>query len=280
MKNLLEILNRKPKLYEQTEQNMWDDPHISKGMLEAHLNDSLDSATRNLNFVETSVNWISSMFPSHSYPHILDLGCGPGIYTEMFDQKGYQVSGIDISKRSIEYARTSAHTSGVEIDYVQGDYTNLNINEKYDIITLIYCDFGVLSTEVRWQLLCNIYDALLPNGVFIFDVFKPCKYKDIEENKTYEIQHHGFWTEQDGIVFQNFYRYEEDHTYLNQYVIVSKDNEIHRYNVWEHTFEMEELIELLTQVGFQNLKFYGDVAGAMHNEKDETLCVIARKGSS
>ncbi|HBL50563.1 MAG TPA: class I SAM-dependent methyltransferase, partial [Firmicutes bacterium] len=31
-------LLRKPKLYEKTQEKLWNDPHISKGMLEAHLN--------------------------------------------------------------------------------------------------------------------------------------------------------------------------------------------------------------------------------------------------
>ncbi len=36
-KNLSSLL-KKPALYERTPEKFWNDPHISKGMLEAHLN--------------------------------------------------------------------------------------------------------------------------------------------------------------------------------------------------------------------------------------------------
>lgn len=66
-------------------------------MLKAHLNPDLESATRKLDFLEQSANWISDTLPPSSYKRLLDLGCGPGIYAEFFDAKGYQVTGLDIS---------------------------------------------------------------------------------------------------------------------------------------------------------------------------------------
>ena len=100
MDKLLSFLQVKPKLYEKTQYNIWDNDYVSKGMLQAHLDESLDSASRNIKFVNKSVNWISELFPPTKYHNLLDLGCGPGIYTERFYNRGYYVTGIDISKRS------------------------------------------------------------------------------------------------------------------------------------------------------------------------------------
>ena len=55
--------------------------------------------------------------------NLLDLGCGPGIYAELFYQYGYQVTGIDLSKRSISYAQASAKQKGFDIIYLRSDYT-------------------------------------------------------------------------------------------------------------------------------------------------------------
>ena len=137
---------QKPDMYAPSTARFWDDNHISKGMLEAHLNLSIDSATRNLDFVQRSVGWISSVAPTEKYPRLLDLGCGPGIYAELFYDAGYQVTGVDLSKRSIEYAQRSAETKGKHITYKICDYLLLNYQNQFDIATLIYCDFGVLST--------------------------------------------------------------------------------------------------------------------------------------
>lgn len=183
MNELLEKLMIRPKLYEQSEANIWSDPHISKGMLKAHLNEDLESATRKLDFVRKSATWISQKLPPHQYHNLVDLGCGPGIYTELFYQQGYQVTGIDLSKRSIEYAKNTAVKKDLIINYLHGDYTVYPFSNHYDLATLIYCDFGVFPTAVRRQLLTKIYNLLSDNGALLFDVFTPLKYLNLEEHK-------------------------------------------------------------------------------------------------
>ena len=73
MDKLLSFLQVKPKLYEKTQYNIWDNDYVSKGMLQAHLDESLDSASRNIKFVNKSVNWISELFPPTKYHNLLDL---------------------------------------------------------------------------------------------------------------------------------------------------------------------------------------------------------------
>ncbi|EOS51741.1 hypothetical protein C809_01201 [Lachnospiraceae bacterium MD335] len=97
-------LFKKPPLYAKTEIPFWDDEHISLQMLNAHLNPNYDGASRKLEFIEKSVDWISKILPSENYPSVLDIGCGPGLYTERYAKKGYRVVGVDFSHRSINYA--------------------------------------------------------------------------------------------------------------------------------------------------------------------------------
>lgn len=54
MNKKLLVFSQKPKLYEASSKKFWNDEHISKGMLEAHLNPIWDAATRNHNFVSKS----------------------------------------------------------------------------------------------------------------------------------------------------------------------------------------------------------------------------------
>lgn len=87
---------KRPELYAKSTAKFWDDEHISKGMLEAHLNPDWEAATRKLDFVNASVDWITKVAPVSQYTKLLDLGCGPGIYAEKFYQKGYEVTGVDL----------------------------------------------------------------------------------------------------------------------------------------------------------------------------------------
>lgn len=276
MKKIFTLLNKKPPLYSQGSHQLWENPHISKGMLKAHLDENLDSATRNLQSVKTSVHWITETLPPCDYPTLLDLGCGPGIYTELFYEKGYQVSGLDISKNSIQYARNSAKQKDYQITYTCNNYIHVKLDKKYHLITLIYCDFGVLSSTDRTLLLKKIYDALLPGGAFVFDVFTSLKYIDMQEYKDWEYSDEGFWYDKPHINIHAFFRYDEQNTYLNQHVIIGEE-ELCTYHIWEHTFTKEELLHDLQLAGFHDISFYQSIAGGECQLDDETICVIAKK---
>lgn len=84
-------LFKKPPLYTKTEIPFWDDEHISLQMLNAHLNPDYDGASRKLEFIEKSVDWISKILPSEHYPSVLDIGCGP-----VFILSDMQKSGIGL----------------------------------------------------------------------------------------------------------------------------------------------------------------------------------------
>jgi 2-polyprenyl-3-methyl-5-hydroxy-6-metoxy-1,4-benzoquinol methylase len=104
MINTLFHLLQKPALWQRSDEPFWDDEHISKGMLEAHLNPDWDAASRKHSYIDSSVKWLSSLIPANG--KILDLGCGPGLYAKRFSDMGYTVTGMDFSKRSIAYAKS------------------------------------------------------------------------------------------------------------------------------------------------------------------------------
>ena len=266
----------RPRLYEKSSAPFWDDPHISRGMLQAHLNPDLESATRTLAFVQKSVDWISDTVPAAEYPRLLDLGCGPGIYAEMFDDAGYRVTGIDLSKRSIEYARQSAKEKGKDISYECGSYLTMEFREEFDVATLIYCDFGVLSTQQRAVLLGKIHRALRPGGRLLFDVFTPRQYDGQKECTDWVYEASGFWSPEPYLCLNALYRYEAESTFLRQHIVVT-DDAVNCYNVWEHTFTKEELARDLAVAGFEVGGFYDDIAGAAESDHGKQLCVIAHR---
>ncbi len=86
---------------------MWTDEYISTQLLETHLNQATDLASRKESTISSTMEWILQKVPGNRMS-ILDLGCGPGLYTERLAQKGHIVTGIDFSENSISHARKSA----------------------------------------------------------------------------------------------------------------------------------------------------------------------------
>jgi SAM-dependent methyltransferase len=276
MFNELEKYTTKPKLYAPSTNKFWDDEHISKGMLAAHLNPNWDAATRKPEFLDKSVNWISKIAPPSQYKLLLDLGCGPGLYAERFNSAGYAVTGVDFSKRSIAYAEEQTLLNKSKIEYHYQNYLTIDYMEQFDVITLIYCDYPALSVTDRLVLLRKVYQALRPNGKFIFDVFTPLMRKP-ESRSWYYSEEGGFLSEKPHICLDSVYQYDdEDKTELRQSIVITEET-VDCYNIWDHFFTRETLLSEIQTAGFKAFEFYGDIAGKEYSDAGETICGVFTK---
>lgn len=268
---------KKPQLYLESSSKFWDDEHISKGMLEAHLNPQWDAASRKHEFIDNSVEWITTVVPCEKYKKVLDLGCGPGLYTQRLAEIGYLVTGIDFSKRSIEYAKQEAIKKCITIEYIYKNYMEINYKEEFDLITLIYCDFGVLPHKQREILLKKIYSAMKIGGKFIFDVFTPNNYEGKSESNTWYLNEgSGFWKSKTHLCIQAHYIYENN-IRLDQYVIIDKEGNTDVYRNWDHYYTRDTIISELKEAGFEKIEIYSDVTGKEYDEKSKTICIVVEK---
>ncbi len=275
IKNMIKFIN-KPKVYEKGVKLFWEDEYISKQLLKAHLNPEIDSASRNLKFVEQSSKWIYSIAPSLTYRKLLDLGCGPSLYTERFCKLGYEVTGMDISKKSIKYAEEIRKKENLNIRYINNNYLNMDFKDEFDLITLIYCDYGALSKEDRKILLRKIYKGLKTSGRLMLDVFSINKYNNILEYKEWDIaQKNGFWSNESYIELKSIYKYP-DNIVLEQYIIIT-DNNINNYYIWTSYYTKEKLIEEMEEVGFKVIDIYSNLKGEVFSSESETISIVVEK---
>lgn len=237
---------------------MWTDPHISKQLLQIHLNPEIDLASRKRVTIEKTINWIFGQVPDKELS-ILDLGCGPGLYTQQMAQKGHRVTGVDFSKNSINYAIAQAKAKNLEINYINKNYLNLDLPENtFDLVMMIYTDLGVLLPDERIQLLSKIEKALKPGGTFIFDVLND---KDLDKKvspKNWEVAEQGFWRNSRYLALSDSFFYEEQKVILNQH-IVADDEKTNVYRFWTHFFSIEDINQILQPFGFEEIEFFDAV---------------------
>ncbi len=265
-----------PTLYEATKGEFWNDEYISAQMLKAHLSPNLDSASRKMSFIERSAGWIKTVMPPDQYPHLLDIGCGPGLYAERFTGSGYCVTGVDFSLRSIEYAQLSAQRQNLDIDYIYQDYLDLNLDKTFDTATMIYCDYGALSPTNRKILLQKVYKQLNAGGKFLLDVFSSAAYEQFAEEKTWTVENQGgFWRADSYIELQRRLKYPPNTT-LEQYTIISKE-QTQNYYIWNSYFSRERLTAEVQDAGFKVCAVFGDVSGARYDLDSLTLAVVLEK---
>lgn len=273
--NLLSYLKQKPVEYEKSTAKFWDDDHISKHMLEAHLNPDIEAASRQHSFIKDSARWITSKVKKSSSSKLLDLGCGAGIYAQEFAALGFSVTGIDFAKRSVDYAMSQAILHNTPITYHYQSYLEMQYENEFDLITLIFCDFGVLPPDDRALLLKKIRAALKPGGTLILDGFTEKHYDSFAEGRTVVYEDTGFWSSAPYMCITTNYRYDDNKTYLEQY-LVATEKQINCYNIWNHAFDRVSLCAELEIAGFAEFQFYKNVCGECLSDDDTTICVVTK----
>lgn len=271
-------INTRPSLFQYyTADELWTDEHTSKKMLEYHLNDSVDLSSRKKSFIDRSVQWIVSHFGVNSQTSIADFGCGPGLYTTQFAEKNASVTGIDFSERSIRYAKEVAKQKELSINYVQQNYLEYETEERYDLITMIFCDFCALSPSQRKTLLSKFHELLKPEGAVLLDVHSLNVFDNRQEVATYEYnQLDHFWSSDDYYGFLNTFKYQEEKVTLDKYTIIEKTRTRVVYN-WLQYFSRDSLREELEGSGFKIEELYSDVAGSAFSPESPDIAVVARK---
>lgn len=141
---------------------------------------------------------------------------------------------------------------------------------------MIYCDYGALSTIDRKNVMEKIYQHLKSGGKFLLDVFSMVKYKYFVEKQTWENCHKGgFWSREEYIALNGFYKYSDNVT-LEQITVISQ-NEVMPYHIWNTYFTKDTLTREAKDVGFKVCEVFSDVMGTPYSEKSLTIAILLEK---
>lgn len=277
--NLFSIFSQplKPPLFEPGEPRFWDDPYISKSMLEAHLNQTHDGASRkNAEIEKTVCHLVTSGFLKTG-DRVLDLGCGPGLYSSRLCLEGMKVTGIDISRRSIDYARAQAERDGHDIDYICADFFNIDYEGIFDAVLQVYGEICTFSDEKRDMLLSLVRRALKDDGIFIFDVStRELRMREGLKNRWY-FSEGGFWRPGRHFVLEEGFDYPENDTWLNQYIIADEDGTVKVYRLWLHDYSLEIISRILEKNGFKVEQAWNSLSGELYRKGGDWIAIAARK---
>jgi len=249
---------------------LWNDPYISKEMLKNHLDPNTDIASRKEETIKKTVSFLINQYHLDNSSSICDFGCGPGLYTNLFEQHKLNVTGIDFSHNSIDYARKQ----NTNVNYIEANYLSVDTKETYDLITLIYYDFCVLSPNDTSTLLYNIKKHLKDDGIFFFDVLNMNHFNQaIETSETYR-ENNGLCMEGKCLIYHKTFKYEKEKVLL-YHIIASGSSKIELYN-WLKCYTLKELSDLLNAHGFEVLETFDDTFGNL-NKKSTTLAIACKK---
>lgn len=276
-KELTNLCDRPQPFSVYTAEKLWNDSHISDQMLQYHLDVKSDIASRNKVHIVKTVDWIANKFEIGKNKAICDFGCGPGLYSIELAKTGADITGIDFSKKSIEYARNQAKLHHLNIEYLHENYLYFKSDKKFDLILLIYLDYCVLSPEQRKQLLSVFHKCLNDDGSILFDVLSINAYNNKREKTLFK--HNlmdGFWSEHDYYGFENCFKYDDLYVSLDKYSIVENTGIWHVYN-WFQYYSKEMIEKELLGNNFTVTEYYSDTTGKNYNTESDEIVIIGQK---
>lgn len=280
---LIDIVRRQsaPKPWAEGEKIPWNDPDFSRRMLKEHLSQAHDAASRRFEIIDEHVEWIHNQVLRGNPTRILDLGCGPGLYTSRLARLGHRCVGIDFSPASIAYAREQAEEAGLECTYLEQDIRTANYGAEYGLVMLVFGEFNVFRPEEAKGILTRACRALLPDGLLLLETHtfdkvveigsQPCSWYSAEEGLFSSESHlclqESLWNADNNVAIERYY------------VIDAATSEVTCSSSSMQAYTDDEYQLLLAECGFDRIMLYPSLGTGADGPQGDFIAILAQKRS-
>lgn len=218
------------------------------------------------------VDFIEKVLNLHQGGKVLDLCCGSGRHANILAQRGYAITGIDVSKILITMAQREARERHLRIKYELKDVRILNSKQKFDACYNFFSSFGFYTDGENYAILENVHRALRPGGRFLLDIinremiirhFRPNHISENKREKVYLLSLHELDIKTSRL--------------LGRWLIIRKGRE-KEYKTSERLYTLCELSNLMQGIGFTNIRSLGGMgADTPYTIDSPRMIIVAEK---
>jgi SAM-dependent methyltransferase len=277
--SLIDLIQRQPRPvpWREGEKIPWNDPAFSQRMLKEHLSQDHDAASRRFEKINQQVAWIQSHVLNGRLTHILDLCCGPGLYTSRLAQQGHICTGVDFSPASIAYAREIAVNESLDCTYLEGDIRQIDYGNGYRLAVLLFGEFNVFRREDARAILRKAWHALQPGGRLLLEPHTDAAVERMGLHAPTWFSSPGglFSPEPHLCLMENFWDAPTRIATRRYWIIDAQTGATTRHVENMQAYTKEEYFELLEGCGFEQIIDYPSLTGAPDPSQAELFVLSA-----
>ncbi|MEX0890273.1 MAG: class I SAM-dependent methyltransferase [Balneolaceae bacterium] len=198
---------------------------------------------------------IEEILPLESYRKLLDLGCGRGRHSLTLAERGYHVTGLDLSEEAIRKAEKKARDRKLtQVSFLTGDMRE-PLPCSFDAILNLFTSFGYFeSDQENRRVLSSVSKMLRPGGIFFMDYLNAARVRT-----TYDPEGEGEFR---GVRY-SIRRYIENNTIHKE--IIFRGNLVGGSQTYEEKVKLYDLQWFETgfaKEGLELLHTFGDYNGS------------------
>lgn len=257
----------------------WNDEAFSTRMLVEHLSQSHDAASRRTTRIEQQVRWIHQNVLQSEPTRILDLCCGPGLYTMRLAELGHSCVGIDYSPVSIRFAREKATSAGLHCAYVDSDVREADYGTGFGLVMLIFGEFNTLNPRLAEAICTKAHAALTPGGKLVLEPHTYRAVKSIGESPVrWRSAQRGLFSDRPHILMEeNHWDQWNGHAITRYYVVDAQTAQVTRYARTMQAYTLDGYKQLLSNAGFEKIELYPSLTGAVDAKDEGLLAIVAER---
>jgi SAM-dependent methyltransferase len=276
--HLRDIINRNMELqpWQEGERIPWDDPAFSERILREHLAQENDAASRPEAKIKKHVDWIHRHLLAGRPGRVLDLGCGPGLYTSRLARLGHTCVGIDFAPAPIAYASKNAPPG---CSYQFADIRTAEYGSEYDLVIFIFGAFNLFRPADAHIILEKSFRSLKPGGLLLVEASSLDAVDQIgNQPAMWYSAEHGLFSDSPHLCLMETF-WDDDETVATErfFIVDSATGQVTRHAASTQAYEEDQIESMLHTAGFEQVVFLPSLTGKHEDDVNEFLVISAQK---
>lgn len=251
-------------------------------MLDEHVSQRHDWASRRFERIDAQVEWIHRHVLGGRPTSVLDLGCGPGLYTSRLAGLGHRCLGIDYSPASIAYASRHARHENLACDYWLEDIRHADYGTGFGLVMLVHGELNTFRPEETRFILRMAHDALAEGGTLLLE---PHTYDAVRDSgarpSSWDTTERGLFSEKPHLCPQEHSWDEPTNTRTTRFFIIdAATGGVTIYAETLQAYSDEEYRSLLHECGFNKIEFFASLTAAVDESPGDKIALVGRKAAS